>query len=118
MFRLFRKSIRSLKKVTLVSVTLIINLMTDDVAAGLISTIAGTGSDGFSGDGGIATSARFDPEAECFRIAVYTDGNIYIADVSNNRIRKINVANGNISTVAGDGSAGFSGDGVMLHLQV
>lgn len=111
MFRLFRESIRSLKKVTLVSVTLIINLMTDDAEAGLISTIAGTGSDGFSGDGGIATSARFDPEAECFRIAVYTDGNIYIADVSNNRIRKINVANGNISTVAGDGSAGFSGDG-------
>ncbi|MEE3232955.1 MAG: Ig-like domain-containing protein [Candidatus Latescibacterota bacterium] len=106
-----RGSMGPLKKITLVSLFCLLQFNGNEARAGLISTIAGTGSDGFSGDGSAATSAKFDPEAECFRVAVNSDGDVYIADVSNNRIRKINVTNGNISTVAGDGSAGFSGDG-------
>ena len=76
--------------------------------SGIITTIAGTGSFGFSGDGGPATSAQISyPEA----IAVDLAGNIYIADYSNNRIRKVNTS-GIINTVAGSaGIGGFSGDG-------
>jgi uncharacterized protein (TIGR03437 family) len=72
---------------------------------GFISTIAGNGSSGSSGDGGKATSAGMDP----FDITFDRSGNIYLADRTNNRIRKF-TPGGNISTVAGTGSAGFSGD--------
>ena len=76
------------------------------VTGGTIATIAGNGQQGFSGDGGPATSASFSaPQA----VAVDGAGNVYIADYSNNRIRKI--TNGVISTIAGNGKAGFSGDG-------
>jgi sugar lactone lactonase YvrE len=79
-------------------------------ASGIISTVAGTGIIGFSGDGGAATSARLYTPTD---IAVDGSGNLYIADTGNNRIRKITVATGNISTVAGSGSIipGFGGDG-------
>lgn len=74
---------------------------------GTITTVAGNGSSGYSGDGGAATNAvLFGPT----RIAVDTIGSLYIADAGNNRIRKVDV-NGTITTVAGNGSAGFSGDG-------
>ena len=74
---------------------------------GNISIIAGTGSWGFSGDGGAATSAKlYNPSG----VAVDASGNVYIADDSNNRVRKINPS-GVISTFAGTGVAGFSGDG-------
>ena len=76
-------------------------------AAGIISTIAGTGTAGYSGDGGLATLAKLNhPNG----VAVDAAGNIYIADESNNVIRMINPA-GIISTVAGTGTAGFLGDG-------
>ncbi len=76
-------------------------------ASGIITAVAGTGSSGFSGDGGPATAATFrDPRG----IVVDTFGNIYISDCNNNRIRKIN-SSGIISTIAGDGTAAFSGDG-------
>jgi uncharacterized protein (TIGR03437 family) len=74
--------------------------------AGTISTIAGTGQPGFSGDDGPATAARISRPRG---IAVDAFGNLYIADVGNNRIRK--VTHGIISTVAGTGEGGFSGDG-------
>ena len=74
--------------------------------AGQVSTIAGNGVEGFAGDGGSATSAQLDtPEG----VAVDANGNIYIADTHNNRIRE--VSGGTISTIAGTGAAGFSGDG-------
>src|ERR1039457_717265 len=74
------------------------------VSNGIITTVAGTGSSGFSGDGGLATSAQICP------VSVATDktGNIYIADCSN-RIRE--VSGGIITTIAGDGIAGDTGDG-------
>lgn len=80
--------------------------------SGIISTIAGTGSAGFSGDGGLATLAKLDLPQD---VAIDTFGNLYIADGSNDRIRKISIATGIITTVAGSGAAGgtgsFSGDG-------
>jgi trimeric autotransporter adhesin len=76
-------------------------------ADGNISTIAGTGEAGFSGDGGAATQAQVNDPAG---VAVDALGNVWIADTYNNRIRKID-SSGIISTVAGTGEAGFSGDG-------
>ncbi|MEV0924497.1 RICIN domain-containing protein [Streptomyces spongiicola] len=74
---------------------------------GTISTVAGTGSVGFGGDGGPATSARLHTPLS---VAVDGAGDLYIADHGNHRIRKV-TADGTISTVAGTGAAGFSGDG-------
>ena len=73
---------------------------------GTISTVAGTGTGGFAGDGGPATEASVAPQ----RIAVGPDGSLYIADGGNNRIRKVDAA-GVITTVAGNGVGGFAGDG-------
>jgi DNA-binding CsgD family transcriptional regulator len=74
---------------------------------GTISSLAGNGGRGFSGDGGPATSATlFAPVG----IAVSPDGSVHISDTNNHRVRKIDHS-GNISTVAGDGTAGYGGDG-------
>jgi uncharacterized protein (TIGR03437 family) len=74
---------------------------------GIISTVAGTGVQGFSGDGGPATSATLNVPAS----VMFSNGNLYIADSSNQRIRKVS-SNGTITTVAGNGGpGGFSGDG-------
>ncbi len=75
--------------------------------SGIITTIAGTGSYGFSGDGGPATMAKINGP---IAVAVDSSGNVFIADASNNRVRKIDIT-GIISTIAGDGTAAFSGDG-------
>ena len=79
--------------------------------AGKISTVAGTGTSGFSGDDGAATSARLRaPQG----VALDGSGNLYIADRSNHRIRKVTATGmdaGDISTVAGTWLSGFSGDG-------
>jgi sugar lactone lactonase YvrE len=75
--------------------------------AGIISTVAGNGTQGFSGDGGSALAAQF---GSIYDMAVDAAGNLYVADMINNRIRKITPA-GIISTVAGNGTQGFSGDG-------
>jgi sugar lactone lactonase YvrE len=74
---------------------------------GLITTVAGDGSAGYSGDGGAATNASLDGP---FGVAVDASGNLFIADIFNNRIREVDT-NGIITTVAGTGSAGYSGDG-------
>ena len=78
------------------------------VADGKISTVAGTGLFGFSGDGGLATQADLATPTD---VAVDAAGNIYIADQGNNRIRKVSIADGKISTIAGTRTPGFSGDG-------
>jgi sugar lactone lactonase YvrE len=74
---------------------------------GVITTIAGNGTSGYSGDGGPATSAEL---ASPNGISVDALGNVYIADDGNNRIRKV-APNGNITTIAGNGTSGYSGDG-------
>ncbi len=75
--------------------------------AGNISTVAGDGAYGFGGDGGAATAAQLEnPEG----VAVDGAGEVFIADTYNNRIRMVDTA-GNISTVAGDRTPAFSGDG-------
>ena len=75
------------------------------VSNGVITTVAGTGTAGFSGDNGPVARAQLDsPDG----VAVDAAGNLYIADMDNNVIRK--VSNGVIYTVAGNGTAGFSGD--------
>ncbi|HEY6344320.1 MAG TPA: NHL repeat-containing protein [Bryobacteraceae bacterium] len=72
--------------------------------AGIITTVAGNGSPGYSGDGGPATTAQLWP----LRVAVDGAGNLYIA--GGGRVRKVSLE-GTISTVAGNGSPGYSGDG-------
>jgi hypothetical protein len=76
-------------------------------SAGVITTVAGNGQPGYSGDGGPALSAALNGPA-----AVITDGvgNLYIADLANNRIRKVTPA-GVVTTIAGNGQFGYSGDG-------
>jgi uncharacterized protein (TIGR03437 family) len=75
---------------------------------GAISTIAGTGERGYAGDGGPATSARlFEPRTATLDSA----GNLYISDSGNQVVRKVS-ADGKISTIAGTGSGGYSGDGL------
>jgi sugar lactone lactonase YvrE len=76
-------------------------------ANGTISTITGNGSSSFSGDGGPATSAALNTP---LGIALDRAGNLYIADGGNSRVRKVSVS-GIITTVAGNGSLSFSGDG-------
>jgi sugar lactone lactonase YvrE len=76
-------------------------------AAGNITTIAGEGTWGFSGDGGPATAAMISTSSG---IAVDAAGNVYIADTDNARIRMVDV-NGMISTFAGTGEPGYAGDG-------
>src|SRR5262249_37391164 len=75
-------------------------------ADGMIMTVAGGGQYGFGGDGGAATSALLGSPVG---IAVDSTGDIFISDTDNQRIRKIN-PQGIISTVAGNGEFGFSGD--------
>lgn len=76
--------------------------------AGIITTVAGTGEQGFSGDGGPATSADLDSPAG---VALDGNNNIYIADTHNHRIRMVTRSSGVITTIAGTGTAGFAGDG-------
>ncbi len=71
-----------------------------------IATVAGTGTYGYSGDNGSATSAQIDA---AYGVAADAQGNIFFADTRNHRVRKI--AGGTITTVAGNGQAGFAGDG-------
>jgi uncharacterized repeat protein (TIGR01451 family) len=73
-------------------------------ATGLLSTIAGTGINGYSGDGGPAGSAALGNVQD---IAVDSKGNVLIADQYNHRIRKIDITSGIISTIAGTGADGF-----------
>ncbi len=76
------------------------------LSTGIITTIAGNGGYRASGDGGPATQAGFDP----YGLAVDSSGNLYIADYSNDRVRKVTISTNIITTVAGSGQTGYSGD--------
>ncbi len=79
-----------------------------DAKTKLITTVAGNGQIGFSGDGGLATNARlFTPSA----LAVDNSNNLFISDSDNSRVRQVNLTTGVITTVAGNGTTAFSGDG-------
>lgn len=74
---------------------------------GIIKTVAGNGQQGFGGDGGLATKAMLNQPSD---IAVDARGNLFILDSGNNRVREV-LTSGTIRTFAGNGRAGFSGDG-------
>ncbi len=79
-----------------------------DAKTNVITTVAGTGKAGDSGDGGPALKARFN---EPYGIAVDRQGNLFVADRLNRKVRRIDGKSGIITTLAGDGSKKFSGDG-------
>ena len=79
-----------------------------DLENKVMSTVAGTGEAGYTGDGGLATEAKLD---EIYAIQVDTNGDVYIVQRFSPSIRKIDVSTGRITTVAGDGTAGYGGDG-------
>src|SRR5207249_2100231 len=80
-----------------------------DASSGIISTVAGGGNAyGFSGDGGPATAAALNAP---FGVASDSAGNLYIADQNDHLVRKVAAGSGIISTVAGNGTEEFSGDG-------
>jgi streptogramin lyase len=79
-----------------------------DKATGKISTIAGTGKAGFSGDGGPATEATF---RQPHSIALDSDDNIYIADIGNHRIRRVDAKTGIVTTIVGNGEKQLPKDG-------
>ncbi len=79
-----------------------------DAGTGLIGLVAGNGTDGFSGDGGLATEASLSSPRG---LAVDSSGNLYVADTWNNRVRRVEAATGRIATVAGGGGCCGPGDG-------
>ena len=78
-----------------------------DGYTGIITTLAGTGSPGYAGDGGPATSALLNTPTG---VVVDTGGNLFIADTSNNLVRRVDAVTGIITTIAGNGTAGYTGD--------
>jgi len=79
-------------------------------ATGIINTVAGTGTAGFSGDGGPATAATLNFP---YTVVLDSNANIYIADELNSRVRRVAASNGFITTFAGDGTFQYTGDGVL-----
>jgi hypothetical protein len=78
------------------------------VSGGIITTVAGTGTSGYNGDGILATTARLNNPSD---VAIDAAGNLYIADHHNHRIRRVDAGTLMITTVAGTGTEGFGGDG-------
>jgi DNA-binding beta-propeller fold protein YncE len=78
-----------------------------DARTDVITTLAGCGEPGYSGDGGPAIRARFN---EPYGVAVDRSGNVYVADRHNHCVRRIDAASGIVTTFAGNGSSGFNGD--------
>lgn len=74
----------------------------------VITTVAGTGTKGYSGNGGLATEAKLD---EPYEVRFDKSGNMYFVEMKNHVVRKVDAVTGIISLVAGNGTAGFSGDG-------
>ncbi|MCW3123813.1 MAG: C-terminal target protein [Flavipsychrobacter sp.] len=80
-----------------------------DASSGVLTTIAGNGTAGFSGDGGPATNAQIDGMRYPMSLTIDNAGNIYYGDNGNYRVRKINTTTGIITTVAGGGSSSVNG---------
>lgn len=80
-----------------------------DKATGLVTTVARIGQNGYNGDDIPATSAKISAGED---IVFDSLGNLYLADIQNNRVRKIDKTSGNISTVAGNGSGVYQGDNI------
>ena len=92
------------------------NFRVRKISAGMITTVVGTGAAGFAGDDGPPALAQLKFEAggnpePSGGLALDASGNLYISDSLNHRIRKVDFAADKISTIAGTGTAGFSGDG-------
>ncbi|HNG93088.1 MAG TPA: hypothetical protein PLB32_09845, partial [Acidobacteriota bacterium] len=79
-----------------------------DAQTSIITTVAGSGAEGLSGDGGPATAARLSYPLD---VVIDADDNLLITDAGNQRIRKVNQSSGGISTIVGNGPAGFGGFG-------
>lgn len=85
-----------------------------DATTGMITTVAGNGANGFSGDGGPATGASISSPAG--DIVFDSAGNLYFEDTENNRVRRVDAVTGTITTFAGDGEATYGGDGGPANL--
>ncbi|MEX2112906.1 MAG: hypothetical protein WD845_06950 [Pirellulales bacterium] len=79
-----------------------------DRKSGVLTSVAGTGAKGYSGDGGPATAAQLN---EPYEVRFDSAGNMYFVEMQNHLVRRVDAASGTISTVAGTGTAGFAGDG-------
>ena len=79
-----------------------------DLKTGVLTTVAGSGMKGYTGDGGPATKATF---LEPYAVAVSPEGDLYVVDRLNAVIRRVNGTSGVVTTVAGNGIKGYSGDG-------
>jgi len=79
-----------------------------NVSTHIITTVAGNGTAGYSGDGGAATAAEVYNPTD---VSIGPGGNLLIADTYNQVVRKVTISTGDISTIAGNGTAGYSGDG-------
>jgi sugar lactone lactonase YvrE len=79
-----------------------------DAATGIITTVVGSGQQGYSGDGQSALAAEMNMPTE---VVVDAAGNLYITDTLSNCIREVNATNGTIETIVGNGTAGYAGDG-------
>jgi uncharacterized protein (TIGR03437 family) len=77
-------------------------------ATGIITTVTGNGTQGYSGDGGLATRAQLNQPAG---VALDSIGNLYVADQGSSAVRKVTLATGVITSIAGNGTLGFTGDG-------
>jgi sugar lactone lactonase YvrE len=84
-----------------------------DAVSGRISTVAGVGTAGYSGDGGLATLAMLNLP---IGLSIDADGNLFIADTNNQRLRRVDATTGVMTTLAGTGTAGYSGDGGQATL--
>lgn len=94
-----------------------VQFCSSDFRCGVVTTIAGTGIPGYSGDGGPATLAQLNYPQD---LEIGPDGNLYVADSNNHAVRRIDFSTGVISTIAGNGTRGYSGDGgpaVQAQLQ-
>ncbi|MEM6431258.1 MAG: NHL repeat-containing protein [Deinococcota bacterium] len=96
---------KSLEKMYMVVVTVLLNISFAQL--GTITTVVGIGTPGFGGDGGLATEAQLRAPLD---VTIDNEGNLFIADTRNHRIRKVDI-DGIITTVVGTGTPGFRGDG-------